>query len=65
MHPSPSILRSSVVRCARKYEQSKKGVIKELFSEIVVVLMRKGSYMTLNIVKGRENLVKERDNPGQ
>jgi len=25
----PNILRSSVVGCARKYEQSKKGVIKE------------------------------------
>ena len=30
------------VGCARKYEQSKKGVIKELFSEIGVVLVRKG-----------------------
>ena len=27
----PNILRSSVVGCARKYEQSKKSVIKELF----------------------------------
>src|SRR6218665_3488480 len=43
---SPNILRSSVVVCARKYEQSKKGVIKEFFSEIVVVLVRKGSYGT-------------------
>ena len=43
----PNILRSrpSVVECARKYEQSKKSVIglKEFFSEIVVVLVRKGS----------------------
>jgi len=42
-----------------------KGVIKEFFSEIVVVLMRKGSYTILNIVKDRENLVKERKKPGQ
>ena len=41
----PNILRSSVVGRAPKYEQSKKkGVIKELFSEIVVFLVRKGSY---------------------
>jgi len=32
----------------------KKGVIKELFSEIVVFLMRKGSYRTFNIAKIRE-----------
>ena len=41
----------------------KKGVIKEFFSEIVVVLVRKGSYTTLNIVKDMENLVEERENP--
>jgi len=52
-------LRSSVVRCARKYEQSEKGVIKEFFSEIVVIFVRKGSYTTFNIV----NLGKERENP--
>jgi len=51
MHPSPNILRSSVVGCAGKYEQSKKGVIKEFFSEIVAFLVRKGSYTTFNIVK--------------
>src|SRR6218665_4171128 len=45
------ILRSSVVGCARKYEQSKKGVIKELFSEIVVFLVKKGTYTTFNTVK--------------
>src|SRR6218665_2638408 len=39
---SPNILRSSVVGCTRKYEQSKKGVMKELFSEIVVFLVKKG-----------------------
>jgi len=33
------------------------------FSEIVVVLVRKGSYTTLNIVKDTENLGKERQNP--
>src|SRR6218665_984493 len=32
----------------------KKGVIKELFSEIVVFLVRKGSYTTFNIVKMRK-----------
>src|SRR6218665_2073776 len=37
----PNILRSSVVGCARKYEQSKKGVF----------LVRKWSYTTFNIVK--------------
>ena len=40
----PNILRSSVVGCAQKYEQSKKkGIIKEFFSEIVVFLVKKGS----------------------
>jgi len=63
MHPSTNILRSCVVGCARKYERSKKGVIKEFFSEIVVVLVRKGSYTTFNIVKDTENLRKERKNP--
>src|SRR6218665_2879927 len=54
MHPSPppNILRSSVVGCARKYEQSKKRCHKGiLFSEIVVFLVRKGLYTTFNIVK--------------
>ena len=51
----PNILRSSVVGCARKYEEIKKCVIKEFFSEIVVVLARKGSYTTFNIVKDTEN----------
>ena len=55
----PNILRSSVVGCVRKYEQSKKSVIKEFFSEIVVVLVRKGSYTTFNIVKNTDNLGKE------
>ena len=46
----PNILRSSVVGCARKYtKRVKRGVIKEFFSEIVVVLVRKGSYTTFNI----------------
>src|SRR6218665_672164 len=34
MYRSPNILRSNVVGCARKYDKSKKGVIKELFCEI-------------------------------
>src|SRR6218665_3298443 len=53
MHPPPNILRSSVVGCARKCEQSKKGVIKEFsfLKYIVVFLVRKGSYTTFNIVK--------------
>src|SRR6218665_3129101 len=54
MHPPPHILRSSVVGCARKYEQSKKGVINEFFSEIVVFLVKKGSYTTFNTVKIRK-----------
>ena len=37
----------------------KKGVIKEFFSEIAVVLARKESYKTFNIVKYTENLVKK------
>ena len=41
----------------------KKGVIKEFFSEIVIVLVKKGSYTTLKIVKDTENLGKERENP--
>src|SRR6218665_2253987 len=41
----------------------KKGVIKEFFSEIVVVLVRKGSYTTYNIVKDTEDLGKEREHP--
>src|SRR6218665_3853812 len=40
----PNILRRSVVGCARKYEQSKKGVF----------LVRKGSYTTFNIVMIRK-----------
>ena len=47
----PNILISSVVGCAQKYEQRKKRVIKEFFSEIVVFLVEKGSYMTFNTVK--------------
>ena len=41
MHPSPNILRSSIVGCAGKYKKSKKGVF----------LVRKGSHTTFNIVK--------------
>ena len=52
MHPSPNILISSVVGCARKHEQSfKKGVIKKFFSEIAVFLVKKGSYTTFQTVK--------------
>ena len=54
MHPSPNrnILRSSVVGCAQKYEQSfKKGVSKELFSELGVFLVKKGSHMPFHTVK--------------
>jgi len=42
--PPPPIFWSSVVGCARKYEQSKKNVF----------LVRKGSYTTFNIGKIRE-----------
>src|SRR6218665_2726186 len=38
----PNISRSSVVGCAQKYEKSKKSVIKEFFSEILVFLVGKG-----------------------
>jgi len=40
-----------VCGCVRKYELSKKGVIRELFFEIVVFLVKKGSYKTFNTVK--------------
>src|SRR6218665_3585939 len=53
----PNILRSSVVGCARKYEQSKKRCHKGIFfSEIVVFLVRKGSYRptTFNTLKVRK-----------
>jgi len=51
--------RESVNR-SRKF---KKGVIMEIFSEIVVFVVRKGSYTTFNISRERENLGKERENP--
>src|SRR6218665_484410 len=44
IRPLPNILRSSV----------KKGVIKEFFSEIVVYLVKKGSYTTFNTGKIRK-----------
>src|SRR6218665_2899472 len=50
----PNILRRSVVGCARKYEQSKKGVF----------LVRKGSYTTVNIVKIRK-LWEKKGNSGK
>jgi len=54
MHPSPPILREVVLSDARNCKQSKKGVIKEFFSEIVVFLVRKGSYRTFNTAKIRK-----------
>ena len=44
-------------------ESTNRGVIKEFFSEIVVVLLRKGSHTTLNTAKYTENLGKDRENP--
>jgi len=41
--PVLPLLRSSVVGWARKYEQSKKGVMEELFSETGASLVKKGS----------------------
>jgi len=63
MHPSPNILRSSVCWMRAKTQQSKNGVIKELFYEIglVVFLLKKGhNYMILHAVKIKdmENLKK-------
>ena len=46
----------------------KKGVIKEFFSEITVVLVMKGFYTTLNMVKERETNGKRKgksEKPGQ
>src|SRR6218665_712954 len=73
---TPNILRSSVVGCVRKYQQSKKRNtcnslgLKEFFSEglvVVVVLVRKGSYRptALNVVglKDMDNLGKDTENP--
>ena len=66
-HPSvPPIFREIVLSNAREStNRVKEGVIKEFFSEIglVVVLVSKGSYTTLNIVKDTGNLGKERKNP--
>src|SRR6218665_3474123 len=50
----PNILRSSVVGCARKYEKCKKGVIKELFSEIGFFLVKKGSLGLYNISHSKD-----------
>src|SRR6218665_2416800 len=44
--PPPNILRSSVVGCARKYEQSEKRCHQGIFSEIGFFFVKKGSYMT-------------------
>jgi len=49
----PNILRISVVGWARKLEQSKKIGVKEFFSEIVLFLVKKGSYTTFDTVKIR------------
>src|SRR6218665_2539495 len=56
-HPfvPPNILRRSVVGWVRKLEQSKKiGVVKEFFSEIVLFLVKKGSYTTFYTEKIRK-----------
>jgi len=62
---SPIFWEVMFVRRARKHEQSKKGIIKELFSEIGVFLVKKGSYTTLHTVqiqkKDRKNLEKTVD----
>ena len=48
----PNILRSSVCRMrAKNTNRVKNGLIKELFSEIGVFLVKKESYMTLDTVK--------------
>ena len=47
----PNILRISVVGWARKLEQSKKIGVKEFFSEIVLFLVKKGSYTTVDTLK--------------
>jgi len=47
-------LKSSVVGRARKHEQSKKNRCQGIFSEIVVFLVRKGSYTTFYTVKIRK-----------
>src|SRR6218665_3075532 len=49
-----NILRSSVVGSAQKYEKSKKVSSKELFSEIGVFLVKKGSNLTAHKVKIRK-----------
>ena len=56
MHPSPPpIFREVVLSDSREStNRVKKGVVKEFFfSEIVVLLVKKGSYTTFNTVKIR------------
>jgi len=55
MHPSPNILRSSVVGCAPKYEQSKKKVFS--YEERVIYDIQHS--------KDTENLGKERGKYGK
>src|SRR6218665_3111607 len=55
----PNNILSSVVGCARKYEQSKNGAIKKLFSEIGVFLVKKGSYMTFHTIKIWKNVTQK------
>ena len=43
--PLSNISRSSVIGCVRKYELSKKGVIKEFFSELDVFLWSRKVYI--------------------
>src|SRR6218665_3876347 len=60
-HPfvPPNILRRSVVGWVRKLEQSKKiGVVKEFLSEIVLFLVKKGSYTTFYTEKIRKKVVR-------
>src|SRR6218665_1382676 len=55
MHRSPPIFRQVALSDAReRMNRVKKGLIKEFFSEIVVFLAKKGSYMTFYRSKQRK-----------
>ena len=45
----PNILRNSVVRCVRKYELSKKGVMKEFCYEIELFREERAVYVKYHI----------------
>ena len=47
MHPSPNILRSTVIGCEAKYELNKRGLKEEFFSEIEAFGQEKGHIIVI------------------